>query len=385
MGVRAAIEHLAALVAFDTVSNKSNLAIIDHIEKFLAPMGYACQRLPNSNGNKASLMATLPAANGETHLDGFIFSGHTDVVPVEGQPWDTDPFTLTLKGELVFGRGTCDMKGFLACLLAQAPLWAANRPTRPITLAFTYDEEIGCLSAPELGQYAWAAGFRPQLFVVGEPTMMEVVDAHKGIRSYETTVIGLEAHSSNTHLGVNAVAIASELVVGLNELAEKYRTIGDSSGRFSPPFSTIHVGVMHGGTARNIIPRECKFLWEIRPLPQHNPDEILEEFNIYVERALKKMHAVDATTSITTTPVTVVYDLKPDASMAALPRALHCAGSNATHAVSYGTEGGIFQRAGFPVIICGPGSIEQAHKPNEFVAVAQLAQCLDFLHTLTSS
>lgn len=383
MTARAAIEHLAALVAFDSTSHLSNLPIIDHIEAFLAPLGYACSRLPNDTGTKCSLLATLPSATGETHLDGYLFSGHTDVVPVKGQPWSTPPFELIELDDKLYGRGTSDMKGFLACLLAMAPRWAADRPAQPITLMFSYDEEVGCLSAPELGRYAWEAGFRPKLLVVGEPTNMQVVDAHKGIRSYETTVIGLEAHSSNTHLGVNAVAIASELVVALSDLAKQYREIGDVSGRFDPAFTSIHVGVMQGGTARNIIPRECKFLWEIRPLPQHKPEDILEEFNAICADKLAGMKLLDEGCDIATVPVSIVHDLKPDSTNANIASALRCAGANATHAVSYGTEGGIFQRAGFPVIICGPGSIEQAHKPNEWVYKDQLAKCIGFLEQLT--
>ncbi len=377
--------HLAILrdlIAFDTTSRYSNLLLIAWVEDFLDAHGVAHHRLPNAEGNKASLIATLPGADGETIQGGIVLSGHTDVVPVDGQPWDTEPFTLTDKGEYLFGRGTADMKGFLACALSLIPAWTASPPPRPIHLAFSYDEEIGCLSAAALAAHLQELGLQPALVLIGEPTLMQPVDAHKGIRSFETTVTGLEAHSSNTHLGVNAVMIAAELVHALGEMAAEHRARGDASGRFTPPYTTIHVGTIQGGTARNIIPRECKFLWEIRPLPGADADAIKTAFDARAEALIAPHRALDASVSIRTHPASNVAGLHPLNDETILSPLLHLCGANRCTAVSFGTEGGIFQAAGFPVLVCGPGSIDQAHKPNEFVAAEQLTRCVAFLKEL---
>lgn len=376
------LDILRQLIAFDTTSRYSNLALVEWVEAYLDAHGVVHHRLPNTVGNKASLIATLPAADGERLTGGIVLSGHTDVVPVDGQPWDTDPFTLTEKGDVLFGRGTSDMKGFLACALSLIPGWIEQPPARPIHLAFSYDEEVGCLSAPALAAHLNELGLKPALVLIGEPTLMQPVDAHKGIRSFETTVTGFESHSSNTHLGVNAVMIAADLVHYLGELAVEHRAKGDASGRFTPPYTTIHVGVIHGGTARNIIPRECKFLWEIRPLPGADANAIKAQFDARAEALIAPHRALDAAVGIHTNPASNVSGLHPMTDETILSPLLHLCGANRCTAVSFGTEGGIFQAAGFPVLVCGPGSIEQAHKPNEFVATEQLERCLAFLTQL---
>ena len=373
---------LGELVAFDTTSRLSNLALIEHIEGFLDGLSILHHRLPNADGSKACLIATLNAADGEAQRGGIVLSGHTDVVPVDGQPWDTNPFSLVEREALLYGRGTCDMKGFLACALAQIESWAETPPPCPIHLAFSYDEEVGCLAAAPLAAHLKDLGLEPALVVIGEPTEMRIVDAHKGIRSFETTVSGFEAHSSNTHRGVNAVMIAAELIHFLSELAEEYRQKGDASGRFDPPYTTIHVGVVHGGTARNIIPRECKFLWEIRPLPDQDPEEIIQRFQTFAKNVIAPHHDWCEEAAIHTHPASNVCGLHPMQHHEALNDLLHLTGTNQCDAVSFGTEGGVFQKAGFPVLVCGPGSIREAHKPNEFVARAQLEQCMDFLRAL---
>jgi acetylornithine deacetylase len=374
---------LKTLVGFDTTSRLSNLALIEHVEAYLDAHHIPHHRLPNDDGSKACLIATIAASDGESMAGGIVLSGHTDVVPVDGQPWNSNPFLLTDKDDgLLYGRGTCDMKGFIACALAMVPEWVENPPPCPIHFAFSYDEEVGCLAAAPLSAHLNALGISPALVLIGEPTSMRVVDAHKGIRSFETTVSGLEAHSSNTHLGVNAVQIAAELIHKLTSIAARFRELGDDSGRFDPPFTTVHVGVIHGGTARNIIPRECKFLWEVRPLPQHNPDDVLAEFLAHAEEVIAPYRAVFEDASVVTRAVSTVLGLHPMQPQPLLSALLHLAGSNGCNAVSFGTEGGIFQAAGFPVLVCGPGDIAQAHSPNEFIAKSQLADCVDFLRAL---
>lgn len=368
---------LRDLVAFDTTSRYSNLAIIDYIENYLAEWEFSMFRISSDDGTKASLIARI----GPESPGGTMLSGHTDVVPVDGQPWDTPPFTLTECDGLLYGRGTADMKGFLACCLAMAPTFAALTLKKPIYLAFSHDEEVGCKAAAPIATAMLARGWKPELAVVGEPTEMQVANAHKGIASFETVVTGHESHSSNPELGVNAIAYGVRFVQFLNELAAEYRARAVEDSPFFPAYTTLHVGVMNGGTARNIIPRECRILWEIRPLPNDKLEDITDRIQHFAGILNAEMQAAHADAGLQTYPISSVPGLVPYSDFPG-PNMLHMAHANHTCAVGFATEAGFFQKNGIPAIVFGPGSITQAHKPNEFIAPVQLSLCLEFMERL---
>ncbi|MBY0406784.1 MAG: acetylornithine deacetylase [Rickettsiales bacterium] len=377
----AAISILADLVGFNSVSALSNLPVIEYIETYLERHGVPCTRVPSPDGKKSNLLARIgPAAPG-----GIVLSGHTDVVPVEGQPWVTDPFTLTRKGEMLFGRGTSDMKSFIAVCLALVEQLKDAATKKPFWLAFSYDEEVGCLGVPYLLEYMVSNTPMPAYAIIGEPTMMQVVTAHKGVVSFETTVTGLEWHSSQPHLGVNAVHVACELVNLLAQMAREQTNGPTRDERFNPPHSTVHVGLMHGGTARNIIPRECVFQWEIRPLPGFAYKPLIERFHARAAELEVEMKKVHPGAGIHTRPISHMSGVTlPATAQSACAHVMHAARTNAELAVSFGTEAGVFNERGIPAIICGPGDIQQAHKPNEFIEVAQIGACVDFLLRLTA-
>ncbi len=372
-----AIAILRELVAFDSVSRHSNLPIIAYIRNALETHDAEVELVPSPDGAKANLIARF----GQAAPGGMIWSGHTDVVPVDGQPWNTDPFTLTQKDNLLYGRGTADMKSFIACCLALAP--ELKNLAKPIYFAFSYDEEVGCLGVPYLVEQLVKKGIRPEIAIIGEPTMMQVVTAHKGVLSYETTVRGLEWHSSQPHLGVNAVQVAAELVSYLASMARELRAHGLRDERFDPPHTTVHVGTIHGGTARNIIPRECVFHWEIRPLPNYNGDKLFERFQWKCNQLREEIKAISPETDIATKPMSRMLGVSlPEHAETECHRIMHAAGTNRQLAVSFGTEAGVFNENGIPAIICGPGDIQQAHKPNEFIDIGQISECLAFLKKL---
>lgn len=376
------IEILRTLVGFDSVSRNSNLALIEWVENYLKPHGVVATRVPSPDGTKSNLLVRI----GEDKPGGLVLSGHTDVVPIDGQAWDSDPFTLTERDGLLYGRGSSDMKGFVAICLALVPHFKQHVAKRPIYLALSYDEEVGCLGVPYLLKHLLATAAMPEFAVLGEPTMMEVVTAHKGVLSFETVVHGLEAHSSQPHLGVNAVHIACELVTYLRSLGAELAQNGLHDERFMPPYSTVHVGVINGGTARNIIAKECRFVWEIRPLPSENTDTLLARFRDHCATLEQQMHKTDASTGITTTPMSRMSGVTlPERGEKACHHVMRCAGRNSAQVVSFGTEAGAFQDHGIPAIICGPGSIDQAHKPNEFIAISQMRAGVEFLLNLTDS
>ena len=372
------LDLLHDLIAFDTTSHKSNLELINYVEALFAMTNVVSSKVGNAQGTKASLLGTL----GGMKDGGIVLSGHTDVVPVEGQNWESDPFSLTNKQDgMVYGRGTCDMKGFIACALALIPDFNA-RAKQPVHFAFSYDEEIGCLAAPQLAQHLSEQSFKPSMVIIGEPTMMEVVDAHKSIHSYITTVTGLEGQSSNPQRGVNAVYVATDLVQFLMGLAEEMKAPGKLNARFEPPYTTVHVGKFHGGTARNIIPNHAEIWWEMRGLPNEDLDAIFARFDAFCRQKASEMNAKFPLTGISTAPQSRVPGLAADPNNPSLPSVLRACGHNHTNAVSFATEAGVFQRAGFNALVCGPGSIAQAHKSNEFVSIEQLNQCLWFLDSL---
>lgn len=375
-----ALSLLRDLVAFDSVSRNSNLPIINYIKNTLAPLGAHVELVPSPDGNKANLIARFgPELDG-----GMVWSGHTDVVPVDGQEWHTPPFELTEKDGTLYGRGTADMKSFLACCMALAP--QLKNLSKPIYFAFSYDEEVGCLGVPYLVRHLVAKGAKPAVAIIGEPTMMQVVTAHKGVLSYVTTVRGLEWHSSQPHLGVNAVQVAAELVTFLSGMARELKEHGMRDERFDPPHTTVHVGTMHGGTARNIIPRECVFHWEIRPLPNYDGDKLFERFQRKADELRALIKAVSDEADIVTMPMSRMLGVTlPERAEAECTRIMHAAGTNRQLAVSFGTEAGVFNEHHIPAIICGPGDIQQAHKPNEFIAISQIKECLAFLLKMVGS
>ena len=371
-------ELLWRLVAFDTTSRNSNIGIIAFIEDYLARHGVTSLRVDHEAGHKTNLYATI----GPDCPGGVVLSAHTDVVPVDGQTWSTDPFAATEKDGLVYGRGTADMKGFLAAALAAVPQLKARRLKRPVHLAISCDEEVGCLGVRPLIAHMRAHLPKPSAVIVGEPTLMQVVDAHKAVLAYHTEVTGHEAHSSAAQTGVNAIMVAGELLGELNRLAALMRARADPDSPFDPPYMTVHVGVIAGGTAKNIVPRRCSFGWETRLMPDDDADEVPSRLAGFAEGLLPAMRLVAEDTGILTRLVNSVPGLNPDAASPAHELALRLAQANRTSAVSYATEAGLFQEADIPAIICGPGSIDQAHKPDEFVALAELARCEAFLERL---
>ncbi|MFY9970707.1 MAG: acetylornithine deacetylase [Roseiarcus sp.] len=369
---------LARLIAFKSVSASSNLPVIDFIEDYLAAHGVAARRGPNAAGDKAAILATIgPRVDG-----GVVLSGHTDVVPVEGQLWSGDPFELRQKAGRLYGRGACDMKGFDACVLAMAPAFKAAALKRPVHIVLSYDEETTCLGSQDVIAWFGRDEPRPGAVIVGEPTMMQVADAHKGVATFRTRVTGHEAHSALPALGANAVAAAADVVSEIGRLAREYEK-GPVDPRFHPPYSTLHVGMIEGGTARNILARECSFHWEFRGLPGVKTASALAKVQAFVDQvALKRLTRYVAGPTIVTEIEVDVPPLAAAPGSAAETLALRLTRSNARIAVSFATEAGHFQAAGLPAVVCGPGSIDQAHKPDEFVDEAQIAACLTFLEAL---
>jgi len=373
---------LQRLVSFATVSDRSNHALIDYVQAYLEGLGVATFRAPNAVGDKAALMATIgPAVEG-----GVALSGHTDVVPVEGQKWASDPFALREADGRLLGRGACDMKGFDAVMLAMVPEFLSAGLKRPIHILLSYDEETTCLGSLDLIARFGRETPRPALAIVGEPTMMAGADAHKGVATFRTRVTGFEAHSAKPQLGANAVEIAADIVSEIGRLARAYEAPELCDPRFEPPYSTLHVGEIHGGTARNILARECAFHWEFRGLPGVRTAEALAKVQAFVDAvALPRLTRFVANgPKIETIMEVDVPPLAARAENAAASLALRLTRSNTLSAVSYATEAGHFQAAGLPTIVCGPGSIDQAHKPDEFIDISQLAACIAFMRGLAA-
>lgn len=363
-----AIEILARLISFDTTSAESNLALISYVEAYLSGHGIAAERLANMDGSKANLLATI----GSGTAGGVVLSGHTDVVPVIDQPWTTDPFMLVERDGRLYGRGTSDMKSFLALALAAVPLLAAEELARPVHLAFSYDEEVGCLGAPDLIRRIVERGYTPLAAIIGEPTDMRIVDSHKSINLFEVVVTGREAHSSLVTEGVSANMVAIDILSTLAAIArEEKRSHLDA--RFDPPWSTLTIGTIHGGTAANILARECRFTFDLRCIPGRDPGAVLAPFWTAIGQARDILASEGPDTGITVTPLAEVPALHREENGAAGQLAAALSGANAPAvAVAYGAEAGQFQRAGLSSIICGPGSISQAHRPDEFIERSQI-------------
>ncbi len=372
------VEMIRTLVGFPTVSRDSNLELIHYLRDYLKPYGAEMRLTYDDGRSKANLFATLGKGAG-----GIMLSGHTDVVPVEGQPWDSDPFSLREVDGRLYGRGTADMKSFIACVLAILPEIVERGLTKPLHLAFSYDEEVGCIGVGRLISDLARADIRPASCIVGEPTLMRPVIAHKGKKSYRCTVRGCAGHSAYAPHGVNAVEYAAEAVAFLNGMARRHRDRGPYDEAFDVAHTTVHTGVMQGGTALNVIPHECTFDFEFRHLPGDDPERLLGEFAGYVRTSLEpEMRKVHPEAGFLIEPMSGIpmLDTRPESEVVALAQEL--AGVHEIGKVSFGTEASQFQRAGIPTVVCGPGSIEQAHKPNEFVTLEQVAKCEAFLRRL---
>jgi acetylornithine deacetylase len=376
-----AIALLERLAAFDTESDKSNLPLIDFVEEYLRRQDIPVLRAPNATGDKAALLATIgPMVEG-----GIVLSGHTDVVPVEGQKWTSDPFSLRSADGRLYARGSCDMKGFDAIALAMIPRFKKAGLRRPIQILLSYDEETSCEGSLDFIRRFGKDVPRPGAVIVGEPTMMEVADAHKSIATFRTIVTGHEAHSSKPALGANAVACACDIVAEIYRQALAYEAPDRLNPRFDPPYSTLHVGTIHGGTARNILARECMFHWEFRGLPGASSMAPLRLIQSYIdETALPRLTRFVAGPKVETIVEVDVPGLEAEPGSQAETLALKLTRSNRTNAVSYATEAGQFQRAGLPTVVCGPGSIDQAHKPDEFLEVSQIEACISFMERLAA-
>jgi acetylornithine deacetylase len=374
------LQLLRQLISFPTVSRDSNLALIEFVQDRLRLLGADLRLTYDAERKKANLFATLgPAGHG-----GIVLSGHTDVVPVDGQRWQSDPFVLDERDGCVFGRGTADMKGFIACVLALLPEIARSGLTLPLHLALSYDEEVGCLGVGGLLDDLKATGIRPSGCIVGEPTGMRPVIAHKGKQSFRCHVRGLASHSAYAPAGVNAVEAAAEAIAFLKGLARRHRDQGPYDRGFDIAYTTIHTGVVHGGTALNIVPQDCVFDFEFRHLPGDDPAQLLAAFEEYLRNTLEpEMHAVDASTGFRIERLSGIPALhnSPESGIVGLAQELSARQDFGK--VSFGTEASQFQMAGIPTVVCGPGSIREAHKPDEFVTLSQLAQCERFIKALT--
>jgi acetylornithine deacetylase len=376
-----ALPLIERLVGFDTESSKSNLPLIEFVEDYLAGLNVPFVRVPNPDGDKAAIFATV----GPMRDGGVVLSGHTDVVPVAGQSWTSDPFTIRRDGTRLYGRGTCDMKGFDAICLAMVPEFQRAQLNRPVHLLFSYDEEVTCEGPLDTIRRFGAGLPRPGAVIVGEPTNMEVADTHKSVSTYHTHVRGHEAHSSKPFLGVSAVHVGCELVNELTRIGEDFARAGAPSGRFEPACSTVHVGTIAGGTARNILAKDCKFHWEFRGLPGVPLRAALERFEAHVEKVRGSRLQEFPDTFIETKIEVEVPGLAADAGSPAEALALRLTRSNRTIAVPFATEAGQFQNAGIPTIVCGPGNVNQAHQPDEFIEMAEIEKCIGFLRALAGS
>jgi acetylornithine deacetylase len=372
---------LTELIAFPTVSADSNLALISYACQRLEDLGAKIELSRDASGAKANLFATIgPDIDG-----GVVLSGHTDVVPVTGQDWSTDPFEAVERDGLIYGRGSCDMKGFIACALALTPRMAAADLKRPVHFALSYDEETGCLGAQVMLKALEASGRRPGICIIGEPTEMRIIEGHKGCCEYTTRFGGLAGHGSAPDLGVSSVEYAVRYAGKLLKLREELAKRAPAGSRFDPPGTTLQIGGIRGGIAHNVIADHCELEWEMRPVVDADADFVKREIRAYVEETLlPAMRAVHVAASIETEVIGEVVGFEPMPVSEACELVAELTGDNRRDVVSFGTEAGLFQKLGISTVICGPGSIGQAHKADEFVAVEQLGQCLEMIGGLVT-
>jgi acetylornithine deacetylase len=367
------------LIAFNTVSRDSNLGLIEWVRDYLQGFGAKTRLTHDATGKKANLFATL----GDSRKPGLILSGHTDVVPTDGQDWSTDPFVATERDGKLFARGSADMKGFIGIALTQAPKFVAalneNRLDAPLHYALSYDEEVGCLGVRGLIRDLEENEIRPAGCVVGEPTSMQPIIAHKGTHRFRCSVHGREAHSSYVTHGVNAIEYAARLVVFIRQIADRLAQIEQRDYGFTVPYSTLSTGLIHGGIAANVVPKDCVFQFDMRTLPQASPDALYQEILTYAETLAAEMRRSDANSGIDLQWMSQTAGLAAAETDAIVQWAMQLSRNTTVGKVCYGTEAGLFQKMGVPTVICGPGDIAEAHRPNEFVALDQLAQCESFM------
>ncbi|HDT3050544.1 TPA: acetylornithine deacetylase [Klebsiella pneumoniae subsp. ozaenae] len=370
---------LERLVEFDTTSRESNLELIDFVWRYLTDLGISCELIHNAGRSKANLYARLgPAGSG-----GVLLSGHSDVVPVDGQNWSVPPFALSERDGKLYGRGTADMKGFIACMLAAVPHFLAQPLAQPLHLAISYDEEVGCLGVRTLLDVLASRPEKPDLCLIGEPTELQPVLGHKGKLAVRCEVQGAACHSAYAPQGVNAIQYAAKLIHRLTTIGEVLAAPERQDARFDPPFTTVQIGLIQGGRALNIVPAECTFDFEVRTLPQDDAQQVAEELEHYAQRELlPQMRAVNSDTEIRFYPLSSYPGLYTAAQSAAAQLLAHLTGSEAFSTVAFGTEGGLFHQAGIPSVICGPGSMAQGHKPDEFITIEQLDACDAMLRRL---
>lgn len=370
---------LEELIGFPTISSESNLELIDWVQHKLEAIGASVEVFKNDTGSKANLFATLgPNVNG-----GIVLSGHTDVVPVADQDWSHDPFTMIERDGKLFGRGSCDMKGFIAACLAMAPEFAAANLKRPVHFAFTHDEETGCIGARSLIADIVRLNVKPAIVIIGEPTSMRVIEGHKGCYEYSTHFVGLDGHGSAPKLGVNAAEYAVRYVMRMMDLRDTLRARAPANSRFEPPETTINIGGIHGGVAPNVIVGKARIDWEMRPVQDGDADLVKTELQNYVDHTLlPAMQSVHPGSSISTHCHGEVLGLEPMDKNAARDLVASLTGANGAEVVAFGTEAGLFQSIGMDAVVCGPGSITEAHKPDEYVELDQLEQCLTLLNKL---
>lgn len=372
------VEWIERLVAFDTTSSKSNLALIEDVEAYLAGFGVETFRVENDEGTKSNLYAVVgPKVEG-----GVVLSGHTDVVPVEGQDWATDPWRVVEKDGRLYGRGVADMKSFSAIGLSLVPDMLKADLKRPLIFALSYDEEVGCLGAPRMIAEIADKAPAPSAVIVGEPTNMKVINGHKGIGSFRVHVTGYTTHSSQTDRGVSAVEAAARLITKIADMRAARARSADPASPFDPPYSTMTVNVAHGGTQLNIMAGEAMFEWDLRVVPGDSREDIIEEFTDYARGLEAEMRVKSSACRIAIEQLTNAPSLAPVEDNPAADLAKAVTGHNSTDVVAYAAEAGQFQEAGFSTVICGPGSIDQAHQPNEFITLEQVRAGTVFLRRL---
>ncbi len=373
------MDMIRRLVAFDTTSRNSNLELIEFVRDHLRKLGVESRLVPDGSGAKANLYATL----GPTDRPGIALSGHTDVVPVDGQDWASDPWAIAERGGRLYGRGTCDMKSFIAIALAFAPEFLRRGLETPIHLVLSHDEEIGCIGVRSLIEVLKGMEIRPKACIVGEPTDMKVMVAHKGKKSVRCNVHGFECHSSLAPTGVNAIEYAAEVIVHLRGMARRIAASGPFDAAYDVPHTTVHTGIVRGGTALNIVPKDCHFDFEFRHIAEDDPEALFDEVRRFAEETLQpQMRKNFADAGFSWRELSRIPGLatREDSEIVELAKAL--SGSNSTGKVAFATEAGLFHEIAIPTIICGPGSIDQAHKPDEYVSLDQLAQCEAFMRRL---
>jgi acetylornithine deacetylase len=372
---------LDQLVSFPTVSRDSNLDLINFVAEYLSAHGVSSTRVPNADGTKESLYAHI----GPEVAGGVVLSGHTDVVPVDGQDWVTDPFTVTERDGKLFGRGTCDMKGFDALALCAVPLAMKRGLKRPLQIALSYDEEVGCVGAPPMIDHMVTHGMpRADTVIVGEPSMMQVVTGHKGGFGFHLHFQGFEVHSSIAYQGVSAIMMAAKFIDWANQVNANSAssTPNAINAQFDPPYTSLHFGTINGGTANNITAKDCYVTMDVRLVPGDNQKQWNDRIHAKLAEIEAEMQAIQPTTAIKAVPFFGIPGLVPEENGRAEELARRLTGDNGTHVVSYGTEAGQFQERGYSAVVCGPGDIAQAHQPNEFITVDQFQQGEAFIARL---